>query len=423
MHDFITYDVDFNEQPVGVVRPGFGARVKGVVRSTLLRKLHGVDMHRLDRVETIASVGVKGIAEFDFETHKRELLNYERSLNCGDFAYKFAKSCASPVLYGSVYAAMLEGLLGALDMRSENEKRDWADFINSFQKEDGLYCDPLLAGPAFEHVGIWNEGWGKKHLLGHVIIALARLGAVPKHPFRFLEPFYDADYLTRWMDGFEFRRNVWTDSNFFMNLYTALQYSRDWMNDSHAGKAVAVMADWLLKHQNPDSGMWHALPMKDLSERGRLYAIRGAYHFYPLFEYDRIEVPHREKIIDFVLNEQSRFGAFDRDSGNPGACEDIDAAEPLIRFSSETGYRTAEVKAALRRLLVWSFSARCSDGGFSFYVRSSHEYASHPLMSSGKGESSLFATWFRTLMHAYAMRFCYNLSSFEIGSFPGYEIK
>ena len=224
------------------------------------------------------------------------------------------------------------------------------------------------------------------------------------------------------MDGFALDADVWTDCNYFMNLYTALQYSRDWMNDTRAGAAIEVMAEWLLGCQSPESGLWHRRKIEDMSVADRLSAVRGAYHFYPLFEYDKIEVPHRERVIDFILPLQNRWGAFAQEESCSGACEEIDALEPLIRFANETGYRTVDVKAVVMRSLIWCLSARCQDGGFSFYPCAGQAYGGHPLTTNLTGESSLFATWFRTLTLAYQLRYLGIPNSFEIGRYPGYEI-
>ena len=168
--------------------------------------------------------------------------------------------------------------------------------------------------------------------------------------------------------------------------------------------------------------MWHAKKAGEMTLIEKLFAVRGAYHFYPLFEYDGIKVPYREKIVDFILPLQNRWGAFAPEECRSGACEEIDALEPLIRFSHELGYRTTAVRAAVRRSLIWCLSSRCPDGGFSFYPCAGQAYGGHPLTTNLAGESSLFATWFRTLTLAYQLRFLGIANSFNIGRYPGYEI-
>lgn len=397
-------------------------RVKEYIKDLCMRRMHLVDAERFALLDNLATVGIEEFACLDYNRFTRHIRAYLESLEVTPHSYLFAKSRKVATLYGSVYAVMLKGLMGVLPEYSSDDLKSWGEYLNSYQREDGFYYDSNLSGPAYEHVGIWNEGWGKRHLLGHMIIALARLGVLPKYEFQFLGPFYDKDYLIRWMNSFDFDSDVWTDSNYFMNLYTALQYSRDWLNDSLAGGSVSVMAEWLLNHQSRETGMWHKRPYAELDIRGKLFTVRGAYHFYPLFEYDHIDVPYRDKIVDSILPLQNRWGAFAQEEWRSGACEEIDALEPLMRFSKELDYRPNEVKAAVLRSLIWCLSSRCADGGFSFYPCAGQEYGGHPLTTNLKGESSLFATWFRTLTLAYQMRFLGIENSFNIGHYPGYEI-
>ncbi len=392
------------------------------IKSLLLAKLHAVSATRFGLADLVASVGVREYAEFKYEKLRTEVLAYLSSLKGDSYSYRFAASRERPVLYGSVYAAMLEGLFGVMDKRSTDYRAGWGDYINGFQRDDGFYYDQALEGPSFEHVGIWHEGWGKKHLLGHVIIALARLGVRPKYPFAFLNEYYPADKLIKWMNSFALDNDVWSDSNYFMNLYTAMQYSRDWLNDDKAGKSVDVMAEWLIKKQDCESGMWHKGKIPEMSTLQKLFVVRGAYHFYPLFEYDGFDIPEMDKAIDFILPLQNRWGSFSPEECRAGVCEEIDALEPLIRFAAKTGYRIDEVKAAAKRSMVWGLASRCGDGGFSFYPGAGQEYGGHPLTTNVTGESSLFATWFRTLMVAYVCRFLDIKNDFQIGKYPGYEI-
>ncbi len=397
-------------------------KLKERIKQSLLCHLHAVVRQRFELADNALSRGVGEFASFDYAKFRNGILAYLESVRRGDYQFLFSRSRTIPVLYGSIYAIMLKGLLKTLDKEPRTFLVGWGEYLNGFQRGDGYFYDDSLSGEAFEHAGPWHEGWGKKHLLGHMIIALARLGAVPKYEFAFLKPFYDADYLVKWMNGFSLDSDVWTDSNYFMNLYSVMQYARDWMNDGKAGNAVSIMEQWLLDKQCADTGMWHAKRPSEMTILEKLFVVRGAYHFYPLFEFDKIEVPHRDRVVDFILPLQNRWGAFAPEESRSGACEEIDALEPLIRFSRDLNYRTEEVRAAVIRSLIWCLSSRCSDGGFSFYPGAGQAYGGHPLTTNLPGESSLFATWFRTLTLAYQLRFLGIGHSFDIGRYPGYEI-
>ena len=344
-------------------------------------------------------------------------------MNTSGYEYKYSASRDKPCLYASIYAVMTEGLLGVLQLRSHTDLNNWAEYLNGFQNpKDGLYYDPNLKCPAYEHIGCWNEGWGKHHLISHLIIALARLGHLPKYPLTYLEKYYEPDYLINWMNGFDFSGNVWTSSNFFMNLYTVLEYVRDYMGESKADNAIKVITEWLIKNQDPQSGMWHHRPFHQLNNQEKLNIIRSAYHFYPLFEYEGIPIPHCDKIIETILPLQNSWGGWTLEGCNSGACEDIDAVEPLIRCALQSQVKDLRILEKIRRSLIWQFSSRNKDKGFSFYVRAQQNYGDHPLTTSIRDESSMFATWFRTLCIAYEVKYLGIPNDFNIGRFPGYEI-
>lgn len=398
--------------------------MKATLKRLLLDKAHAIDIQQFTLADLVASRGVKEYIGLNYAKLQNDILSYVRTLEIAPFTYKYSASRERPCLYASIYAVMIEGLFGVLNNRGTEELQQWGEYLNSFQNPvDGIYYDPVLAGPDYEHKGVWNEGWGKHHLMGHIIIALSRLGVTPKYPFKYLEDFYDKDYLINWMEGFDFAGDVWTVSNYFMNLYSVLEYARDYMQETRANQSIELMVDWLLKKQNPSTGMWHDEAVSRFNTLEKLKVVRAAYHFYPLFEYEGIEVPYAKEIVNTILPLQNRWGAWTVDGGNSGACEDIDAIDPLVRYASACPERSQEIETAVRRSMVWQLACRNEDKGFSFYLHAQQEYGGHPVTTSLVDESSMFATWFRTLCLAYEMQFLGIENHFNIGRFPGYELK
>ena len=82
------------------------------------------------------------------------------------------------------------------------------------------------------------------------------------------------------MKGFDFSGDIWTTSNYFMNLYTVLEYARDYMQETKAQQSIEVMVEWLLRKQNPSTGMWHECAVEDADTSEKLKIVRGAYHFW-----------------------------------------------------------------------------------------------------------------------------------------------
>ena len=187
--------------------------------------------------------------------------------------------------------------------------------------------------------------------------------------------------------------------NEVLNLGQVLQYARDFQNCSRAQRPMEMIFDWLDRVQNPDTGQWGAFGTPE--ERNKSY--QGAYHFYLLYEYDKRPVKHVERIIDTMLEMQTPQGGFGIHPNTSG-CEDIDAIDPLVRYSQHApGHRRADVTAALRRAFDWVLQNRTPDGGFAF-IRDRDFFYGSKLMYSAKDQGSMFATWWRMLALAILSR-------------------
>ncbi|MBM3499127.1 MAG: hypothetical protein FJX74_10705 [Armatimonadetes bacterium] len=310
--------------------------------------------------------------------------------------YRYSVSSTQATLYSSCYAAALRSLYGH---PMADERDPWVAYLNAFQDEDGLYRDPVT----------FDQGWyagdplwcGRSHLTCHVIVALTALGAVAPRPFTWLAPFADLDRLSAWLESRDFGARVAWTGNEIMNVGTLLQYARDRHNDDRAGRAVARLLDWLdTHHLNPDTGVWGSLDVHD--PRQRSHMVQAAYHWWPLYGYDRRPAPHLEQAIDTVLATQNPLGGFGWGLHNPdaphasSACEDIDSIDPLARLRQHTAHRREEVEGALTRAVAWVLANRTEDGGFAFIRDRRFEYG-HPEFTAERGVGGLFPTWFRTL--------------------------
>lgn len=395
--------------------------MKQRIKTKLLNRL-SAEPEIISRVATrVLQRGVPNYLKWDYQTERLRVLRYLEQRRVGEFAYTFSASSTKPTLYASIYACMLMGLHGALRSLPEQAKTGWLAYFDHFQCEsDGLFRDSVVAGEEFESAGAWGDGWGIRHLAGHIIIAYARLGGAPRFAFKFLEPYYDESYVSAWLGKFDLSKNVWSGSNYLMNLYTLLQFARDYLHEPRAAKPVEQIWQWLMACQRADTGMWHTYEITGYPLLGD--AIRGAYHFYPLGLYDRKPIPYREQVIDWILKSQNSWGGFEAEKRPSGACEDIDALDPLIRFVSQTGHQRAEADLAIQRAMVWLLANRHADGGYESLMENGCHYGNHAETSSKPCESNLFATWFRTLNLAYVSQYLKMENGFDVGRFPGYEI-
>lgn len=382
---------------------------------------HSVPANERDALEHLVSQGLTNYFEFRYKTFKNSILSYVKSMKVGPYTYRYAGS-TQPSLYASIYACMILGLLGELDSLPEQEKLEWKNYFDQFQScEDGLFYPDELCCDEYINDGEWGDGWGKRHLAGHIIIAYQRLGYMPKYRFSCYDFLFDDENFQKWTKQFEFKDKAWSESNYIMNTFVLLQYNRDYWKDKNAGETVEKIKAWLRKKQNPQNAMWYAAELSTRDDMNS--AIRAAYHIFPLFEYDNESMYSTPNIIDIILKTQNKWGGFTNERVIAGACEDIDAVDPLVRAASVyPNYRKNDVNLALKKSMVWILSNYNSDGGATFYIENEHHYGNNAMTTSQYNESNMFSTWFRTLCLAYICDFLGIENDFSITKNPGYEI-
>jgi hypothetical protein len=317
-------------------------------------------------------------------------------------AYRYSSAVEKPTLYSSTYAAMTRSLCGDLNI-SGAEKLEWADYLNEFQDDDGLFRDPV----------IFNQGWyendpfwcGRPHLTCHVLTALNCLDAVAPKEFGLAKDFSDPDNMTRWLENRDWGSRIACSGNEIMNLGVILQYARDFHNDSRVGKSIECLLEWLATHHlHGDSGLWGKL---DLNHPPALsHTIQAAYHWWPLFFYDNYLAPYPEHALDWLLKSQNPGGGFgwgvhnSEVPFNSSACEDIDSAHPIVQFARINGGRHEDVQVCLKKACRWVLKNQMMDGGFVFILDKQFVYG-HPELTGPENTGAMFPTWFRMLCLAY----------------------
>lgn len=385
---------------------------------SILQKKYGSkenDMKLL--LERINNHAIPMYLDYSFEKMKYGTLSFVKSMNYEkiNYQYKYSKSTSTPNLYSSVYACLIYSMYGKLNELTVAEKKSWVNYFNSFQNpNDGLFYDESLRNDIYDD----TDWWGARHLVVHLINAYIALEAKPKHPFSYLENYKDIVYLNNWLDhqdwstAFLYENDI---DNKIMNIVTVLQYQRDYLNDKKAAKAVSFIQQYLLDRINPSTGMWGYYNLDNKADLSRM--VQFAYHLFPMYFYDKIDIKNKERIIDLVLRTQNSAGGFG-DKLNASACEDIDSIYLLIRFSKLTSYKKEEIDLSLKRAFIWVFANQNDDGGFVFRRNEAFWYG-HEQMTSRKNESALFPTWFRTLSIAYLSNHFYH-QRFNIVKSPGY---
>jgi hypothetical protein len=363
---------------------------------------------RRDFIRASAAAGVLSACRIEaadvtfMEERRTATLRFIESMRfpggaCG--RYRYSAHMPEPTLYSSTYAAMTRSLYRDLDTLATGEREEWIGYLQSHQDDDGLFRDPRIFG----------QGWyandpewcGRRHLSCHVVTALTCLGAVAAKPFQDLEPFFDPAKLEKWLESRDWR-NADMVGNEVLNVGTLLQYARDFQKEPRAAAAVTRMLDWLTGHHLDErSGLWGSF---DLTKGvGLSRGVQAAYHYWLLYFYDKVPIPHREAAIAHILRTQ---GGKDPDGFGQGvhgsrssACEDIDSIDPLARMLTVSPQRDA-IRAALGRAEGHVWAQQNEDGGFTWIRGEAFSYG-HPLLSAPVDGSGMFPTWFRTLSLAY----------------------
>ncbi|HWU61106.1 MAG TPA: hypothetical protein VN112_03705 [Ensifer sp.] len=317
-------------------------------------------------------------------------------------AFDFVMSCKSPAgdgfcftsrsktvdIYSTSYAIALLGLIGRLDSLSLSERKAIADRIHALQCDDGLYRDPNLVSPVAET----GQGWGWMHLLPHVLIALDYLEDVPHKPLLYALRAFDQLSPEDWYSQ-KVEKDQLTASNEFMNVVTALQYSRDFAGASEAAPTISSLLDVAerLVHQ-------YAEGARNDNVFLRSKHVKSIYHLIPNMIYDRTVSPAMAANIRSAAEAtQTKRGSFGT-TVIADACEDIDSIYLISLLIDSDRSATKTLNAATAYLPVNSNS----DGGFVFRRFFPFCYGQCPALSSDKDESNLFATWFRVLAYAFA---------------------
>lgn len=348
----------------------------------------------------------------------QNVVGYIESMNLGDpYAYRFAASQSEEDLYSSVYALMTYGLLGQIKILSSNEQSSWAEYICSYQCEDGLFRDPYLQSPQCETIDYW--GW--RHLVPHIIIALDYLGVTPKHDFEFIYLQFKSKSIEDWIRSLPWSVDYLAVSNTLMNYGVLLQYSRDRFGNRHAEELIARMKAFLVENfRDPCTELWGFDTSTSAFNLSK--AIKTAYHILPFYIYDEeFEGFDRSTIVEYALMTQNRMGGFSPFLDSD-ACEDMDSVYLLANIHVASEELDKKVCLSLERFLNWVFINFNTDGGAVFRRDTCFQYADQKRLSSLKNESNMFATWFRALSIAYALSRLRRME-FEFSACSGYQYR
>lgn len=353
---------------------------------------------------------------------KNEALHFTAFCNARDSEYEYKLYGDELDIHSSIYACLIMSLAGEFEKYDSIDKEKLCDYFSRFQsEEDGLFYDNKLLNKNYPSCN-W---WWTQHLAVQIVACYKILGKKPSYKFKFLEKFYDLEVLADFLETIDVDNHKVKDNEYILMSFGALlQFNRDFFEDAAAGSAVVYLQKWLLSKINTDSGLWGSKAPQIPEEITS--SIQFYYQLYLMFEYDKVRLPYREKVIDWVLRTQNSSGGFGVDPTCSSACEDIASIDILIRYGLTGNYKTTDIIEALLKAVPWIISNYNENLGAVFSRAKSFQYG-HALMNTRENESSLFATWLRTLSLAYITNFLGRylenaklLSLFNIDDAPGY---
>ena len=327
--------------------------------------------------------------------------------------YRYSPASREPILYASVFAALLRHLTGDLQNISNTEREQWIHYINDHQGSDGLYRDPLVTNAICESA----DWWGWRHLTLLTLMALAALGGKPSRSLSWLDKLASPSSTEQWLESLDWGDQVDFTSNAVQNWIGAMQYARDFLDADYLAPSIDTGLRVLDQKCSRDFGLWgNTAPANGLALTKQ---VQAAYHFWLLYAYDGVEIPHRQRAIENVLRTQSLLGGFSPLRTASSACEDIDSIDPLIRFRRFNS-NSKKITRSLESARPWVTSNFNLDGGAVFRRNAPFEYG-HSLMRSAPNESSIFATWFRLLSLALIDSGAKPTPAWHFLSAPGYQ--
>ena len=366
-------------------------KIKQFVQTTIKRSRNPrLYAHSLEQVSVPSLVDA-------INTTRHKALGYVENLRIDAEPYgryRYGNGRDLPLIYASVFAALLRHLLGDLNELMPEERDQWARHIASYQCTDGLFRDSLLSNDIAET----EDWWGWRHLTLLALMSLHALGARPRYPLRFIEHLDTPGKVRTWLHQLDWGSRISFSSKAILNYGAAMQYARDFLGQFAFKEAIDELLVGIAQRCNPRTALWDYGILD--SRRALSDGVQAGYHFWLLHWYEGREIPYVEQAFESLSRLQNHTGGFNLREIHSSACEDIDAMDPLVRIAIRNPHIRNAASPVVQRALQWVLYNFNPDGGACFKRHRPFRYG-HDLMFSKANQSSIFATWFRTLTLAY----------------------
>ncbi len=305
----------------------------------------------------------------------------------------------NPTLIGSCLAAMLGNFIGYFDKLTKSDKKNWANYIKSFQRKDGWFEDEDIAEKNL------SPGYLKDrallHRTRHALFALYALEERPLYKFYFLENWLGKGKMRKWCETLNLS-DYWYSSNVMMDIAIFLMDNGYYNKNERSWQAVEELLNFCDENVNTETGFHD----KGISEIRN--AMAGAMHLYPVYFLMKRPVKKIKETIQTTVSLQQPDGLFGYESGKGGEdCLDYDAVFILANLCFTNKEFEAVIKESFLRCLKGIMVCKNPDGGFSCHRRNETYFFGTKTTVVPTGKSSLWATYSRLLTIAMMMNILY----------------
>lgn len=286
-------------------------------------------------------------------------------------------------LGNTVFAVKIYYTLGLLDVLSEREKKEMANFIKSFQREDRTFYDPLVKKLTFWRDKLssfrnldFNNFYHQQTIRAETrqaISALKLLGEKPDIPYsKFPKTEEGIEKYLRELDW----TKPWGAGSHFSHLIFFLKNS-DLENKEDL---INFTINWISKLQSSEDGSWYkGCPSLQKKINGAMKIITG------LKVADKINFKYPEKLIDLCLLAKN----------DTQACDNFNIIY-VLKYANEltrSQYRYQEIKNfTLQRLEIYKNYYYPEIGGFSFFRNRANSNYYGAKITKGLNEPDIHGT-------------------------------
>lgn len=286
-------------------------------------------------------------------------------------------------LGNTVFAVKIFYTLDLMNKLPEEERMEMADFIKSFQKDNGTIYDPLIKRKTFlkdklSLLNNWefNNFWHQQTIRAETRQAISALKLLEKRPGIHYKNFpKKKNEIEKYLDNLDWGK-PWNAGSHFSHLMFFLNN----IDLENKQELINFSIDLVNKLQSPEDGSWYTNnPSLQQKINGAMKIITG------LKATNRVYFKYPEKLIDLCLQARN----------DKQACDNFNIIYVLHYANKMTNgnYRREEIKNfALERLVIYKKYYYPEIGGFSFLPHKANIYYYGAKITKGLDEPDIHGT-------------------------------